>query len=46
VTAAIVGARKPEQIKETAPAGDWELSEDDINEIEILLTEWKRKVNG
>lgn len=46
VTAAIVGARKPEQIKETAPAGDWELPENDINEIEILLAEWERKVNG
>ena len=37
VTAAIVGARRPEQIVETAPAGDWNLDEDDIAEIEQLL---------
>jgi len=33
VTAAIVGARRPAQIEETAPAGDWNLSEEDIKEI-------------
>jgi len=38
ITAAIVGARKPEQIKETAPAGDWNLSQEDIDEIENLLS--------
>jgi aryl-alcohol dehydrogenase-like predicted oxidoreductase len=43
VTAAIVGARNPQQIKETAPASDWELSEKDIEEIEQLLA--KREVN-
>jgi aryl-alcohol dehydrogenase-like predicted oxidoreductase len=37
VTAAIVGARRPEQIVETAPASDWDLSRDDIDEIELLL---------
>ncbi|HIQ01420.1 MAG TPA: aldo/keto reductase [Anaerolineales bacterium] len=37
VTAAIVGARRPSQIEETAPAGDWTLSEDEIAEIEGLL---------
>jgi len=37
VTAAIVGARRPAQIVETAPAGDWNLSDDDIAEIEQLL---------
>jgi aryl-alcohol dehydrogenase-like predicted oxidoreductase len=37
VTAAIVGARKPSQIEETAPAGDWTLSKEDIAEIEKLL---------
>jgi aryl-alcohol dehydrogenase-like predicted oxidoreductase len=37
VTAAIVGARKPSQIEETAPAGDWTLSKEDIAEIERLL---------
>jgi aryl-alcohol dehydrogenase-like predicted oxidoreductase len=43
VTAAIVGARNPEQIKETAPAADWDLSEKDIEEIERLLA--KRELN-
>ncbi len=37
VTAAIVGARRPSQIEETAPASDWNLSEQDIEEIERLL---------
>ena len=39
VTAAIVGARRPEQIAETAQAADWNLSPDDIDEIEHLLAE-------
>jgi aryl-alcohol dehydrogenase-like predicted oxidoreductase len=39
VTAAIVGARRPAQIIETAPASDWNLSEEDIEEIKQLLTE-------
>lgn len=46
LTAAIVGARHPKQIKETAEAGDWRLYREDINEIEILLTQWQRKING
>ncbi len=37
VTAAIVGARKPHQIEETVHAGDWELTEDEIEMIEELL---------
>lgn len=43
VTAAIVGARKPEQIIETAPASDFNLSNDDIEEIEGLLAEFEKK---
>lgn len=39
VTAAIVGARSPEQIAETALAGDWELDEATISEIETILAE-------
>ncbi|MCL4507451.1 MAG: aldo/keto reductase [Chloroflexi bacterium] len=39
VTAAIVGARRPSQIEETAPAGDWALSQDDIRAIDALLAE-------
>jgi len=45
VTAAIVGARRPEQIKETAPAADVELSGDDIREIEQLLTKRQQRLN-
>ena len=37
VTAAIAGARRPQQIEETAPAGDWQLCDDDVVEIEELL---------
>ena len=33
VTAAIVGARKPEQILETAPAAGWILNDEDIEQI-------------
>lgn len=38
VTAAIVGARRPSQIEETAPAADWELSPGDLAAIDALLT--------
>jgi aryl-alcohol dehydrogenase-like predicted oxidoreductase len=44
VTAAIVGARRPAQIEETAAAADWRLTEKDIDEIEALLAERKRKL--
>jgi aryl-alcohol dehydrogenase-like predicted oxidoreductase len=44
VTAAIIGARKPEQITETAPASDWNLSEKDIKEIEKLLILRQEKI--
>jgi aryl-alcohol dehydrogenase-like predicted oxidoreductase len=37
VTSAIVGARRPEQIKETIAAGDWVLSEADVTAIESIL---------
>jgi aryl-alcohol dehydrogenase-like predicted oxidoreductase len=42
VTAAIVGARRPSQIEETAPAGGWTLSVEDIAEIDALLAERER----
>ena len=42
VTAAIVGARRPSQIEETASAGDWVLSEEDVAEIDALLAERER----
>jgi aryl-alcohol dehydrogenase-like predicted oxidoreductase len=37
VAAAIVGARRPSQIEETASAGDWTLSPEEIAEVEDLL---------
>jgi aryl-alcohol dehydrogenase-like predicted oxidoreductase len=37
VTSAIVGVRRPDQIEETAGAGDWELSADVIARIDQLL---------
>jgi aryl-alcohol dehydrogenase-like predicted oxidoreductase len=39
VTSAIVGARRPDQIEETVQAGNWELSAEDIAEIEQLLAQ-------
>lgn len=45
VTAAIVGARRPEQIIETAPASDWDLSEEDIEQIEKLLAKRQAKLS-
>jgi len=44
VTAAIVGARRPSQIKETIEAADWNLSRQDITEIEKLLTGREKKL--
>lgn len=37
VTSAIVGARRPSQIEETSPAGDWVLSEEDKKELDDIL---------
>ena len=44
VTAAIVGARRPDQIAETAQAADWTLTQQDIDEIEKLLAEHEKKL--
>jgi aryl-alcohol dehydrogenase-like predicted oxidoreductase len=46
VTAAIVGARNPQQIIETHSASDWELSKDDIEQIEPLLQALQEKINA
>ena len=46
VTAAIAGARRPEQIIETATASDWNLSEKDIEEIEQLLAQRQCRVDS
>ena len=45
VTAAIVGARKPDQITETAAASDYVLSPEDLEEIEKLLAERQTKID-
>ncbi|MHC4440932.1 MAG: aldo/keto reductase, partial [Planctomycetota bacterium] len=45
ITAAIVGARSPQQIIETAPAADWEISEKDIKQIELLLNQHRAKLD-
>ncbi len=45
VTAAIVGARKPDQITETAAASDYVLSPEDLEEIEKLLAERHAKID-
>ena len=42
VTAAIVGARKPAQIEETVAAGDWTLTEEDIQTMDKLLADHER----
>jgi len=39
VTSAIVGARRPSQIEQTAPSGDWILSDKDKKELEKILNE-------
>jgi aryl-alcohol dehydrogenase-like predicted oxidoreductase len=44
VTAAIVGARRPEQIVETYAASDWDLSREDIDEIEQLLAKRQERI--
>lgn len=46
VTAAIVGARKPEQIAENAPASDVDLSAEDIEQIQQLIAERNKKVTA
>ena len=44
VTAAIVGARRPDQIAETYKASGLELGDEDTKEIEQLLIEHKKRV--
>ena len=44
VTAAIVGTRHPDQIEETAPAGDWDLSQEDIDAVEQILEKYEMKL--
>ncbi len=46
VAAAIVGARRPEQIAETVEASDWDLSQEDIDEIEQLLAKRLERISA
>jgi len=46
VTAAIVGARRPDQITETVQAGEWTLAQKDIEEIENLLAKRLEKISS
>jgi aryl-alcohol dehydrogenase-like predicted oxidoreductase len=45
VTAAIVGARRPTQLQETAAAGDAVLPAGDVDAIEALLAEHTRRIS-
>jgi aryl-alcohol dehydrogenase-like predicted oxidoreductase len=44
MTAAIVGARRPDQIAETVGASDWNLGKKDIDEIDKLLAAREKKL--
>ncbi len=44
VTSAIVGARRPAQIEETVGGAGWQLSTEDLEEIERLLDEREEKI--
>jgi len=44
VAAAIVGARRPGQIAETAPASNWNLGKKDIEKVENLLAARDKKL--
>jgi aryl-alcohol dehydrogenase-like predicted oxidoreductase len=45
VTAAIVGGRRPQQVEQTAAAADWELTAEEIAEVERLLAERSAGLN-
>ncbi|MEI7990732.1 MAG: aldo/keto reductase, partial [Chloroflexota bacterium] len=44
VTSAIAGARRPDQITQIAPAGDWTLSTQNLAEIEALLKQREERL--
>lgn len=46
ITAAIVGARTPTQIEETAPAGDWQLSAEELAQIDTLLAKREQQLKA
>ena len=45
ITAAVVGARKPEQIAETVAASEWNLNNEDITTIEQLLIRREQQIH-
>ena len=44
ITSAIVGARRTGQIAETVKAGEWQLSEEELNSIESAHAEFTEAV--
>jgi len=46
VTSAITGTRKPEQVEETATAGDWELDDWTLAQIDALLNKREEELAG
>jgi aryl-alcohol dehydrogenase-like predicted oxidoreductase len=44
VTSAIVGARRPSQIEETVGGAGWKISQEDLDHIDELLAERRRRV--
>jgi aryl-alcohol dehydrogenase-like predicted oxidoreductase len=44
VTSAIVGARRPGQIEQTIPAGDWVLSDSDKAELKVITDEYYEEI--
>ena len=46
VTAAIVGARRPEQIEQTAGAADWDIPQEDLQAINNLLADRARTLGS
>ncbi len=46
MTAAIVGARRPEQVEETVRAGEIRLAPEDLTEIENILLEREKALGG
>jgi len=46
VTAAIVGARRPSQIEETAGAADWDIGSEDVRNIDAIIEEWQKELES
>ena len=46
VTSAIVGSRSPEQIEQTATAGNRELDASTLNEVNQFIEAWKKDLTS